>query len=204
MMARHIGALLLVLLALMIVPVTVCAETQSSAAVHVASALASIAQFDRTHGVPDLEVALKQLELASVGSQRSGDREKILVGYLKLFRAIDRGMPQFRPGELPAVNVVPPKVKGVAYPSGVDPAAIPDPVARARYEQEIRANDALTDRYIMAMSLRRLDKRGIVLFSAFARNAYGNSSADRNELRRQIEQSDLTASRRSKLLKSTS
>jgi len=201
-MTHHIRPVLLALFLLMTTPVMVCAATQSGAA-HVASALASIAQFDRTHGVPDLEAALQHLELASAGAQRTGDREKILAGYLKLFGAIDRGTPQLPPGELPAVNVVPPKVKGVAYPSGVDPAAIPDPAARARYEQEIRANDVLSDRYIAAMSLRRLNGRALNLFSAFAKNAYGKSSADRSGLRRQIEQSDLTTARKSKLLKLT-
>ena len=203
-MAHHIRLRLLVLVILMIVPLAVCAETQSSAAAHVASAQASIGQFDRSRGVSDLEAAIKQLELANVGPLGKGDREKILAGYLKLFHAIDRGMPQFRPGEVPAVNVVPPKVNGVAYPSGVDPAAIHDPVARARYEQALRANDALTDRYITAMSLHRLDERALNLFSAFARDAYGKSSSDRSELRRQIEQSDLTSTRKSKLLKLTS
>jgi len=201
-MPHHIRPVLLALFLLMTTPVLVCAATQSGAA-QVASALASIAQFDRTHGVPDLEAALHHLELASAGSQRTADRGKILAGYLKLFGAIDRGTPQLPRGELPAVNVVPPKVKGVAYPSGVDPAAIPDPVARARYEQAIRANDVLSDRYIAAMSLHRLNGRALNLFSAFVRNAYGNSSTDRSGLRRQIEQSDLTTARKSKLLKLT-
>ena len=200
-MARHIRSLLLALLMLTIVPTTICAEMQSSGAAHVASALAAIAQFDRTHRVSDLEAAMKQLELASVGLQGRSDREKILAGYLKLFGAIDRGTPHFRPGEVPAVNVVPPKVNGVAYPSGVDPAAIHDPVARARYEQALRANVALTDRYIIAMSLHRLDERALVRFSAFASDAYGKNSSDRSELRRQIEQSDLTTTRKGKLLK---
>jgi hypothetical protein len=182
------------------IPVTVCAQTQSSTAAHVASAVASIVHFERTGAVPDLEAALKQLELANAGTQRSGDREKILAGYVKLFGSIDRGTPRLSRGKLPTVNVVPPKVNGVAYPSGVDPSAIPDPKARARYQEEIRVNDALTDRYIAAMSLHRLDERALNLFSAFARNAYGKSSADQREFRRQIEQTDLTAPRKSKLL----
>ena len=200
----HFVALLVSALAQMmvcaLVPTTASAATQSNADVHVASALAAIAQFEKTHAVPDLETALKQLELASAGTLGSGDREKILAGYLKLFGAIDRATPHLTPGAVPAVNVVPPKVNGVTYPAGVDPSAIPDPAARARYQQELRANDELTDQYIAAMSLHRRDKRALSLFSVFARGAFGKSSADRSELRRQVEQSDLTSARKNKLL----
>jgi hypothetical protein len=200
MIARRMRPFFFALLVSTIIPMTVCAQAQSSAAAHTASALASIELFQRTKAVPDLEAALKQLELASAGALRNGDREKILAGYVKLFGTIDSSTPRLNRGELPAVNVVPPKVKGVAYPAGVDPAAIADPTARARYQAALRANDALTDRYIAAMSLHRLDERALNLFSAFARNTYGKSSGDQREFQRQIEQTDLTAPRKSKLL----
>jgi len=179
----------------------VAAQPPSPAAAQVQRAQASISLFDRQRSVDALDAALRSLEGA--GSQRLGgnDRTTVAGGYLSLFAAIDRAMPRLPLGKVPKISVTPPRVKGVRYPSGISPSAIPDPAIRARYEQAIRDNEAFTERFLAAAALRRVDERAIVLFSDFAHDAFGASNADRAALNRQIEGSQLTRARKNQLLK---
>ncbi len=164
-------------------------------------AQASIALFNHARSVDELDAALRSLEDAGAQRLSGNDREIVVGGYLSLFGAIDRAMPSLPPGKVPAVSVTPPRVNGVRYPSGISPSAIPDPVARARYEQEIRDNEVLTERFLVAASLHRIDDRAMLLFGDFAHDAFGTSSADRTALSRQIESSALTRTRKDRLLK---
>jgi hypothetical protein len=179
--------------------ISALAQTPSLAGAQVQQAAASVDRFKRTHAVDALDAALRSLEAAGAQRFRGDDRANVVSGYLSLFQAIDGAMPKLPPGKMPAVTVAPPRVNGVRYPSGTDPSAIHDPAARARYEQAIRDNEAFTERFLAAASLRRTDDRAVTLFADFAHDAFGKGNADRMALSRQIEHSGLTRARKDRL-----
>jgi hypothetical protein len=182
-------------------PRVAIAEASRPVVVQVQHAQASIAQFNRTHSDEDLNAALRSLQAAGAQRLQGNDRATVLGGYLSLFGAIDRALPHLPPGKVPQVSVEPPPVNGVRYPAGVDPSVIPDPAVRARYEQEIKDNEALSKSFLEATSLSHLDDRALTLFADFTHDAFGRSTADQAALRRQIESSDLTTARKNRLLK---
>lgn len=178
------------------------AQTPSPAAVQIQRAQASVAQFSRTHSIARLDAALRSLEAAGGERLHAKDRASVLAGYVSLFGAIDREMPRLPAGKVPAVGVSPPRVKGVRYPPGIAPSVIPDPVARARYERDIRDNEAFAERFLFAAQVQRLDDRAVMLFGSFAHDEFSSSDADKAALKHQIETSSLSRARRERLLKS--
>ncbi len=177
------------------------AQTSSSAAAQVQSAQASIARFNHTHSDEDLNAALRSLQDAGSRHLQNAERTAVLGGYLSLFGAIDRAMPHLPPGKMPEVSVAPPPVNGHRYPAGVDPSVIPDPAVRARYEQEIKDNEAFSRNFLQATSLTQIDERALTLFGDFTRDAFSRSAVDQAALRHDIESSDLTSARKNRLLK---
>ena len=176
------------------------AATRDVVATQLSAANASIAQYNRTHATGSLDSALQSL--ANAGSQRleGSDRASVTSVYLTLFAALDRAMPHLPPGKLPKISVQPPPVNGVSYPAGIDPSAIPDPKARARYQEAIRENEALSAQFLNAFSLRQVDTRATLLFSKFAHDAFNSTHTDQNALRHQIEASGLSAETKHRLL----
>jgi hypothetical protein len=176
------------------------AGTQSTVAAQLQQANASIAEYKHTHATAALDSALQFL--ANAGAQRlqGSDRTAVTSGYLTLFAAIDETMPHLPPGKLPQISVLPPRVNGITYPAGIDPRAISDPQARARYQQAIRENEAFTAQYLEAFSLRQVDARATILFSDFAHDAFNRTETDQSALRHQIEASDLSPERKHRLL----
>jgi hypothetical protein len=194
----------LVLIAGMIVLVGLIAPanaaTQNVVTTQLSQASASIAQFNHTHATASLDNALQSL--ANAGSQRleGSDRASVTSVYLTLFAAIDQAMPHLPPGKLPKISILPPPVNGISYPAGIDPSAIPDPQARARYQEAIRENEAFTAQFLKAFSLRQVDMRATMLFSNFAHDAFNSTQTDQNALRHQIEASGLSAETKHRLL----
>ena len=101
-----------------------------------------LAEFQKAKPLEQPEGAVECLEnaihtLANIDLSRLRDptryfavRHQSAQAWLAALREIDRSLdPNFDPKDVPAVSIVPPRIKGVGYPSGVDPKAIPDPEA---------------------------------------------------------------------------
>ncbi|MHC4444284.1 MAG: hypothetical protein ACYTF1_17755 [Planctomycetota bacterium] len=90
--------------------------------------------------------------------RRKKDVEIRLHAWKRLLDAID---PKWDPDERLISNIVPPAATGL--PSGVDPAAIKDPVLRAEYEAAIKKNSEKNEKwgaqYKLSKWLKRYPKR---------------------------------------------
>lgn len=131
-----------------------------------------------------VQEALEAIEAAEQGVP-AGDteaRKRGLALWLFFFAALDRNIdPQWDPKEVPVTGVIPPPSHGIAYPSGVSPSAIPDPVARAEYEQALKASKDHAERYRVQLLLRRIDERATAAVERLLADTYTNSERDRQE-----------------------
>jgi hypothetical protein len=78
-------------------------------------------------------------------------------------------------------GVIPPPSHGIAYPSGVSPSAISDPVARAEYEQALKASKDHAERYRVQLLLRRIDERATAAVERLLGEKYAGSREDWQE-----------------------
>jgi hypothetical protein len=93
-----------------------------------------------------------------------------------------------------------PPIHGVVYPSGeVDPLTIPDPVARAQYEQGLKASHDYEQWWTVQHQLRRIDEGALGDLKSLLDNRYANSSVDRTELEELLATSPLNDARKAQL-----
>lgn len=94
-------------------------------------------------------------DLAAIGGAFSN--------WLNFFAELDRELdPGWDPDDLPVAGVVPPVDDCVVFSSGeVDPAAIPDPAARAAYQQALESGKEAERRFSIQFQLRRIEERAL-------------------------------------------
>jgi hypothetical protein len=149
-----------------------------------------------------VQEALEAIEAAEQGVP-AGDteaRKRGLALWLFFFAALDRNIdPQWDPKEVPVTGVIPPPSHGIAYPSGVSPSAIPDPVARAEYEQALKASKDHAERYRVQLLLRRIDERATAAVERLLADRYTNSERDRQEFEELLAASPVNELRKERL-----
>lgn len=171
-------------------------------------ALARAKEFDLEMEPERLRQAYMALESVSLPAEpdpaaRARLRESVLASWLRLIHTLDRLLdPEFDPNDVPELHVQPPPVPGgIVLLPGADPALIPDPVARAKYEEAIAANRAKAVKYRLQVHLRRLDENIPPRAEAFIRGAYSPEPHDQTELRVAIEQAITHPPRKAALLR---
>jgi len=163
-----------------------------------------VQEFERTKSLDPLIQAVQALVAAepgidALGSTYSQHRQQIGQEWLAVIHDIDQNRdPHFDPSDVPSVNLIPPTAKGVTYPSGVDPNAIPDAKVRAKYVKQLDENKQKTQRFEFQHRLRRLDARVSEGFQNFVMRAY--REGEWSELESLLTQSNLTLTRRQDLL----
>jgi hypothetical protein len=146
--------------------------------------------------------ALEAIEAAEQGVP-AGDteaRKRGLALWLFFFAALDRNIdPQWDPKEVPVTGVIPPPSHGIAYPSGVSPSAISDPVARAEYEQALKASKDHAERYRVQLLLRRIDERATAAVERLLGEKYAGSREDWQEFEEILASAQMSDVRKQRL-----
>lgn len=128
-------------------------------------------------------------------------RTRALSQWLLFLAALDRYMdPQWDPKKVPVKGTAPPPTHGVVFPSGeVDPATIPDPVARAEYERALKASEDYRDWYGVQFQLRRIEEDAMRLVELLLAERYTNSEEDRREFERLLATSPANELRKERM-----
>ena len=149
-----------------------------------------------------VQEALEAIEAAEqeVPAGDTEARKRGLALWLFFFAALDRNIdPQWDPKEVPVTGVIPPPSHGIAYPSGVSPSAIPDPVARAEYEQALKASKDHAERYRVQLLLRRIDERATAAVERLLGEKYAGSREDWQEFEELLAASQVNELRKERL-----
>jgi hypothetical protein len=140
--------------------------------------------FERARDTLALSAAVSLLEadLATAATD-PGQRKFVVEQWLRVLAALDRHLdPSWNPQDVPQVSLTPPPAGGVTFPSGVDPAAIPDPAARREYEQALQEARNKADAYRFQLELRRADERAMAGLARFLADSYRDAETSRDEL----------------------
>lgn len=143
-----------------------------------------------------VEAAQRDLPDADVAA-----RQRAVSHWLLFFAALDRHIdPQWHQPKVPVKGTAPPPTHGVVFPSGeVDPATIPDPVARAEYERALKTSRDYGAWYGVQFQLRRIEENATRLAELLLAERYTNSEADRLEFERLLAASTVNEQRRERL-----
>lgn len=172
---------------------------------HIKVAQQRLEEFKRTRSVESLSNAVHALEGIEKTEPSQAPpldvRSRGALAWITVFRHIDQYLdPNFDPNDVPSINVVPPATsKGVKYPSGVDPSAISDPKARAKYSDLLKENRAKSEQYSFQHQLRRVNERALEGFHEYAKHFFASSRADSAELRRILDGAPLGTARKKQL-----
>ena len=165
----------------------------------------SLEEFERTHSLEALTNAVRALEGIEKTEPSKAPpldvRSRGALAWITLFRHIDQYLdPNFDPNDVPSVNVIPPATsKGVKYPSGVDPNAISDAKARAKYTGLLNQNRAKSEQYNFQHQLRRVNERALEGFHEYAKHSFSSIRADSAEFRRILDGAPLGTARKKQL-----
>lgn len=112
-----------------------------------------------------------------------GARQRGVSRWLGFFAALDRTIdPKWDPKDEPAKVVPPPPSQGAVSASGeVDPATIPDPVARARYVQALKVGKERNAWYNLQLQLASIGGIATRAFGRLLADRYPGSPAERAE-----------------------
>jgi hypothetical protein len=168
------------------------------------NAMKHIQEFKKSRSLDSLVQATQALEAASAvtpdSASRTEDRQRIGSVWISIMGEIAQNLDaNFDPQDVPAVNVLPPRMGRVAYPSGVDPNSIPDLATRSQYQKELADNQSKAERYLFQDRVRKLSSRAEFGLETFVGRFY--SSADRSELERFLTEAQLNAGLKEALLK---
>ncbi len=161
--------------------------------------------FEKDHDPAFVYHALDAVEAAQRDTS-PGDtavRKRALSLSLSFLTALDRNIdPKWDP-EIDPVRGVPPPISGVPVlgTGEIDPAAIPDPAVRARYEQELKARRDYLKYCTVQFQLRRIDDRATASIGRFVERCYTSSPADRSEFEELLAAAPLSAARKHLLRK---
>lgn len=143
--------------------------------------------FEKEEDPTLLYEALELIEAAErdVQAWDATARRQAVALRLGFLTALDRHIdPQWDPEDKPVKGAPPPPTThGVVYPSGeVDPATIPDPAVRARYEQALKESKEYARHYDVQLQLRRIEERAVRFLERLLAERYTDSPEDRQEL----------------------
>jgi hypothetical protein len=143
-----------------------------------------------------VEAAQRDLPDADVAA-----RQRAVSHWLLFFAALDRHIdPQWDSTQVPVKGTAPPPTHGVVFPSGeVDPATIPDPVARAQYERALKTSKDYSAWYGVQFQLRRIEENATRLVELLLAERYTNSEEDRRELEGLLAASTVDERRRERM-----
>jgi hypothetical protein len=148
--------------------------------------LEKFAAFERDQDPIRIEEAFKMVEDAN-RDVTPGDRAARKAGLLRWLRfqaALDREIDPSLPHTdfaVPGARL--PPVHGPIQPSGeVDPATIPDPVARAEYVRALKESREQHRHFFAQTQLRRIDEKAMLFVKVFLASNYTSSEPDRQEM----------------------
>jgi hypothetical protein len=175
-------------------------DTMDSTEKRVAEKLSA---FDSDQDPTRIEEAFKLVEDAN-RDVTPGDRtarKKGLRRWLRFLAALDR---EIDPNLVHPETAVPgaplPPVHGPVMASGeVDPATIPDPVARAAYVRALQESKEKHRHFFAQTQLRRIDDKAMLFVKVFLASNYTSSEADRQEMEGLFSQPPLSEPRRERL-----
>jgi hypothetical protein len=157
--------------------------------------------FQSSRSLQSLRQALADLEGIDLHQADEAAHEQIMNGWTVLFGAIDQAAdPTFDPTDVPELNLVPPAAGGVAYPAGVDPAAIPDPRARSIYQADLERNRQKAERYSFQHGLMPIAHRAGLSFGSYAAHVGANAPTLKDRLHPLIRNSALRDDTKQRLL----
>jgi hypothetical protein len=144
------------------------------------------ARFEKEQDATPAYRALEAVETAVRGLP-AGDAtavQRAMSYWLHFFGALDRAIdPQWDVRGAPVCVVAPPTTHRMVYPSGdVDPLSIPDPVARAQYEQALKASEDYRKWYSAQFQLRRIEERAMRSVGLLLAARYAGSEEYKQEL----------------------
>ena len=119
--------------------------------------------FAATSDVEALKQAAAQVELLPTGTGKNAEenallRKQKLSAWFAVLNEMDKKtIPNFDLADLPPMGAAPPP--GVSVPMGVDPSAIQNPEARAKYQQAIKENAEKVKRYNLQYELSKLNPK---------------------------------------------
>jgi hypothetical protein len=180
---------------------------ERSMAEHIRVAQQRLEEFERTHSLETLNHAVQALEgieqTEPLQTPPPEVRSRGTLAWVTLFRHIDQYLdPNFDPSDVPSVNVIPPATsKGVKYPSGVDPNAIPDSKARTKYIELLNQNRAKLEHYNFQHRLGLVNQRALEGFHQYTKHSFAPGGAGSAELRRILDGSPLGTARKRELAK---
>lgn len=130
-------------------------------------------------------------------------RAECLSVWLKMIQLLDRYLdPAFNPDDVIETLVQPPPtLKGVVYPPGTDPKLIDDPKARAKYEQDIAANQEKLRKYRIQIYLNRLNDSISSGTKKFILSSFNSSPSEQFEVKLAIEKIIKNQTRKEDLLR---
>ncbi|MGO8763942.1 MAG: discoidin domain-containing protein [Limisphaerales bacterium] len=165
-----------------------------------------LAEFERTKSIDQLEAAYVAVgNIPEPGVDKTvppsvARREKTRMLF-KLLAVIDQNIDTNydNPTNLPAMNLSPPGLGGMRYPSGVDPNDIKEPEIRVQYEVALKQNEEKAARELFQTRLRNIDQSANIFAGNFLRFNYTTSKEDQSELENVMRQARLSLDRMQKI-----
>jgi len=158
--------------------------------------------FRKEQDIALVYAALDQVEAASreVLAGNAMARRPAVSRWLHFLAGLDGVIdPEWDVKKVP-LGVAPPPTGGEVYSSGeVDPATIADPVARAEYEEALKADKNYAKRYRAQLQLRRIDEIAMRFVERFLAERYTNSEPDRREFEALLTGSPINDLRKQRL-----
>jgi hypothetical protein len=161
------------------------------------------AEFEKEHDPALVYQALDAVEAAErdASAEDAEARRRAVSRWLGFMAMLDRVIdPKWDAKNVPVKGVAPPSTHGAIYGTGeVDPATIPDPAARAEYEQALKASKDYEKWYGVQFQLRRIDERAMRFVEWLLAERYTNSEEDRQEFEELLAASPVTDQRKERL-----
>lgn len=128
-------------------------------------------------------------------------RRQAVSHWLDFLAALERFMdPEWDVAAKPVSGTAPPPMQGIVYVSGeVDPETIPDPDARARYVQALKASKDYAQWYEVQYQLRQIEARAMLFVEHILAERFPATRSGRQELEELLATSALDDVRKGRL-----
>jgi hypothetical protein len=156
---------------------------------------ARLAEFEAAPSPATLDAAFEAVQADSADPQAP---MRVAARWLRFFTALDAAIdPQWKAGAWPSREVPLPSVHGNVAPSGeIDPATIPDPIERERYERAVQATAQASRHYDTQQRLRRVTAQAEKLVDRWIDTTASASAAHRQACEQLLAASAMPDARR--------